>query len=143
MDFQLAQSEDERIAVDHVAKSIDPTAKQSSVATNMISSVNAIKVLRSKIKFLVEIFQKSPEVRQNPDYLRRLNQICSQLEVLESQKNDIEKPIYGDVASLNLLSTATKGYDSIQELVKAYGILSKGKGQGKLFNEGFMSSINK
>ena len=106
----------------------------------MISSVNAIKVLRGKIKFLVEIFQKSPDVRENPDYLRRLNQICSQLELLETQRNEIEKPIYGDVASLNLLSSATKGYDSLQELIKTYGILSKGQRGGKMVPESFLAN---
>lgn len=60
LDFQLAQSEDERIAVDNVAKSVDQNAKRSGISTNLVSYVNAIKVLRSKIKFLVEIFKNSP-----------------------------------------------------------------------------------
>ena len=62
LDYQLAQSEDERIAVDNVAKAIDPTIKVSSVSTNMISTLNAIKILRQKILFLVDIFSKSQEV---------------------------------------------------------------------------------
>ena len=62
IDFLLAQSEDERIAVDNVAKAIDPTAKVSSVSTNLISTLNAIKILRRKILFLVDIFEKSKEV---------------------------------------------------------------------------------
>lgn len=77
LDFQLAQSEDERIAVDNVAKAIDPTAKVSSVSTNLISTLNAIKILRRKILFLVDIFQNSTEVQNNPEYTRRLNQICN------------------------------------------------------------------
>lgn len=63
LNFQLAQSEDERIAVDNVAKAIDPTAKISTLSTNLISSVNAIKLLRRKIKFLVDIFNNSAAVR--------------------------------------------------------------------------------
>ena len=59
LDFQLAQSEDERIAVDNVAKAIDQGAKQSSTSTNLVSIVNAVKLLRRKIKFLVDIFEKS------------------------------------------------------------------------------------
>tara|TARA_B110000305_G_C19220763_1_gene530454 strand:+ start:189 stop:407 length:219 start_codon:yes stop_codon:yes gene_type:complete len=65
IDFLLAQSEDERIAVDNVAKAIDPTAKVSSVSTNLISTLNAIKILRRKILFLVDIFEKSKEVQAN------------------------------------------------------------------------------
>ena len=59
LDFQLAQSEDERIAVDNVAKAIDPNAKQSSTSINLVSIVNAVKLLRRKIKFLVDIFEQS------------------------------------------------------------------------------------
>ena len=73
LEFQLAQSEDERIAVDHVTKAVDPHAKKSSVSTTLGSSVNAIKLLRSKILFLIDIFEKSSQVRQNPAYTRRLN----------------------------------------------------------------------
>lgn len=65
IDFLLAQSEDERIAVDNVAKAIDPTAKVSSVSTNLISTLNAIKILRRKILFLVDMFEKSKEVQGN------------------------------------------------------------------------------
>ena len=55
----MAQSEDERIAVDNVAKAIDPNAKISSVSTNLVAAVNAIKVLRRKVLFLADIFEKS------------------------------------------------------------------------------------
>ena len=46
LDYKLAQSEDERIAVDHVAKSVDPTAIVSNVSNNLTSTLNAIKKLR-------------------------------------------------------------------------------------------------
>ena len=42
VDYKLAQSEDERIAIDSVAKAIDPNAKTSALSSNMVSSVNAI-----------------------------------------------------------------------------------------------------
>ena len=87
----MAQSEDERIAVDNVAKAIDPNAKKSSVSTNMISTVNAIKLLRQKIKFLVAIFENSPQISENPEYTRRLNQIISQLTVLNDQVSQPEQ----------------------------------------------------
>lgn len=83
LDFQLAQSEDERIAVDNVAKAIDPTAKVSSVSTNLVSTLNAIKILRRKILFLIDIFENSKEVQENPEYKRRLNQIFNQIQVLD------------------------------------------------------------
>ena len=61
--------------MDNVAKAIDPTAKVSSVSTNLVSTLNAIKILRRKILFLVDIFENSKEVQSNPEYTRRLNQI--------------------------------------------------------------------
>jgi len=71
----LAQSEDEQIAVDNVAKAIDSDAAKSTVSTNLTAAVNAVKVLRRKILHLIDIFEKSNEVCQNPEYVRRMNQI--------------------------------------------------------------------
>jgi hypothetical protein len=117
LDFELAQSEDERIAVDHVTKALDPHAKNSSVSTNMESSVNALKLLRSKILFLIDIFEKSNEVRNNPSFTRRLNQICSQIQLIDHALNenemDIQEGMYSDIAAMNLISTATKGFEDL------------------------------
>lgn len=77
VDYTLAQSEDERIAIDTVAKAIDPNAKISALSTNMISSVNSIGLLRKKIKFLIAIFRNEKKVSENPAFSRRLNQICN------------------------------------------------------------------
>ena len=56
-----------------MTKAVDPNAKKSSVSTNLDSSVNALKLLRSKILFLIDIFENSEAVRKNPSYCRRLN----------------------------------------------------------------------
>ena len=73
LDFTLATSDSERIAVDHMAKAIDPQAKVSVLSQNMLTSINAVKILRRKIKFLVEIVRNSQEVRENHDFMRKLN----------------------------------------------------------------------
>ena len=83
MDFQLARADDERIVVDELAKQVKKDAKQSSVATNLISNLNAIKILRRKILFLVDVFSKSKEVQARPDFVRRLNQICGEITCLD------------------------------------------------------------
>jgi hypothetical protein len=77
LDFSLATSDSERIAVDHVAKAIDPNVKTSGVSQNMIASLNALKILRRKLKFLIDIVKNSPEVRKNHEFMRKLNQICT------------------------------------------------------------------
>lgn len=99
----MAQSDDERIAVDHVTKAVDQNAKKSTVSTSMSSSVNAIKLLRSKILFLIDIFEKSEAVRSNPHYTRRLNQICCQIDLidhaLQENETQIQESLYSDVAA--------------------------------------------
>jgi hypothetical protein len=69
----LATSDSERIAVDHVAKAIDPNAKTSALSQNMISSLNAVKILRRKINFLMDMVHNSQEVRANHEFMRKLN----------------------------------------------------------------------
>ena len=41
--------------------------------------------------------------------------------------------IYTDVATLNMLATATKGFESLQELIKEYKTVQKQKGPGSSF----------
>lgn len=130
LDFSLAQSEDERIAVDNVAKAVDQDAKKSTTSTNLISLVNAVKLLRSKIKFLVDIFKNSPEVQNNPEFARRLAKIVNQLSLLnesaqETEKN-FESSFYSDVAALNMLATATKGFSALQQLSEEIKVIQRG-----------------
>ena len=45
--------------MDNVAKAVDPSAKSSALSSNLIANANAIKTLRSKIKFLTKMFEQS------------------------------------------------------------------------------------
>ena len=65
LDYTLATSDSERIAVEHVAKAVDLDSKTSALSQNMIASLNALKILRRKIKFLIDIVNNSEEVRRN------------------------------------------------------------------------------
>jgi hypothetical protein len=62
-----------------MAKQVDSSAEKSSVSTNLISNMNALKVLRKKILFLVDVFTKEQKVRENPEYVRRLNAIVAEV----------------------------------------------------------------
>lgn len=42
LEYSLATSDSERIAVDHVSKAIDPKAKTSALSQNLQSTLNAI-----------------------------------------------------------------------------------------------------
>lgn len=88
MDFSLATSDSERIAVDHVAKAVDPNAKTSVLSQNMQASINAVKLLRRKINFLIDLVKNSEEVRKNHEFMRKLNQICSQLPITSRNNFD-------------------------------------------------------
>ena len=95
----------------------------------MVATVNAIKVLRRKVLFLADIFEKSAEVRANPEYTRRLAQIISQIRTLDGtlkqNAGEIQEGLYSDVASMNLLSSATKGFQTLQDMIKKFNKVSK------------------
>jgi len=65
LDYTLASEDSEQIAVDGVAHAIDPDAKVSSLTQSMSASINAVKLLRSKLNFLIRVVKESPEVRAN------------------------------------------------------------------------------
>ena len=73
LEYSLATSDSERISVEHVAKAIDPNARTSALSQNLLSTLNAIKILRKKVKTLIELVKGSEEVRKNHDFMRRLN----------------------------------------------------------------------
>ena len=88
LEFQLAKSEDERIVVDETAKTFDATGEKSAASINLISNMNALKLLRKKILFLVDVFKNSEKVSQNPDYCRRLSQIVEEVSCLDLALNE-------------------------------------------------------
>ena len=67
-----------------MAKQVDSSAEKSSVSTNLISNMNALKVLRKKILFLVDVFTKEQKVRENPEFVRRLNAIVAEVQSLDA-----------------------------------------------------------
>lgn len=110
LDYSLATSDSERIAVDHIAKATDASTTTSLLSTNMVASLNALKLLRRKIRFLVDMVRQGPpEVRANHTFMRRLQQICAQLPIAE--RADFEAHAfsdYADVAAVNMLATVLK-----------------------------------
>jgi len=73
----LASSDAEQIAVDDIYQAVDPNSKLSSVSQNLKAPLNAIKLLRAKLNFLIKAVETSAEVRANHDFMRRLNQIVN------------------------------------------------------------------
>ncbi|CDW77794.1 cop9 signalosome complex [Stylonychia lemnae] len=130
MDFKLAQSDSERIAVDHVAQAVDQNAKTSALSQNMQASVNAVKLLRRKVKFLIDIVKNSEEVRKNHQFMRDLNQICSSLPITTRENYDKNAfSEYSDIAAVNLLASVTKGFELLNGLLENYKIYDGNRGQ--------------
>lgn len=127
LEYTLATSDSERIAVDHVVKALDPTAKSSVLSQNLQSSLNALKLLRQRVKFLIDIAKNSEEVRKDQGFMRKLNQICAQLPI--TSRETYEKYAFGeysDIATVNMLASITKGFELLNELFTDYKI-SHGK----------------
>jgi hypothetical protein len=54
----------------------------------MAAPVNAVKILRSKLAFLIKVVKESPEVRKNQDFMRRLNQIVNSTPIVTAKEFD-------------------------------------------------------
>lgn len=73
MDYSLASSEIEQIAVTHVTKANDPKAKVSEISQNMQNTISAVAILRGRLNHLIKMVEQSSEVRANHEFIRRLN----------------------------------------------------------------------
>lgn len=129
VDYSLATEDSERIAVDNVAKAVDSStvATTSQLSSSMTAPLNALKVLRRKIKFLVDLVRNSPEVRANHNFMRKLQQICAQLPI--ANRADFEEHAfseYADVSAVNLLGTVLKASEQLNSLCDDFKIYSQG-----------------
>jgi hypothetical protein len=59
--------------VNDVAHAVDKDAKVSTLSQNMASALNAVKILRGKLNFLITAVKESPDIRKNHNFMRRLN----------------------------------------------------------------------
>ena len=104
-----------------MAKAVDPNAKTSALAQQMGAPVNAVKILRSKLAFLIKVVKESQELRQNHDMMRRLNQIVTSTPIVTSQEYDSQLfKDFTDATTLNLLASLTQSIDQLQTLVSDF-----------------------
>ena len=74
----------------------------------MSASINAVKLLRAKLNFLITVVKKSPEVRANQNFMRRLNQIVASTPIVAEEQYDNQIfGEYSDSAALNMLANVT------------------------------------
>ena len=77
LEISAAAEASEQIAVGDVHIAVDPNAQNSALQQRMEAPINAVKILRSKLNFLIAAVKNSPEVRSNRNFMRRLNQIAN------------------------------------------------------------------
>ena len=54
----------------------------------MQSSLNAVKILRGRLNFVIKCVEESAEVRANHEFMRRLNQIVNQVPIATKEAFD-------------------------------------------------------
>ena len=58
------------------------------VSKGVKGPLNAVKMMRSKLNFLIKVVESSPEVRANHGFMRRLNQIVTQTPIASKEYYD-------------------------------------------------------
>ena len=129
IEFTLASSDSEQISVNDVAHAVDKDAKVSGMSQQMASALNAVKILRSKLNFLIAVVQQSPEIRKNHAFMRRLNQIVASTPIVAQSEFDNQVfGEYSDAVALNLLATVTKSCGQLQELISDFNVINTASG---------------
>ncbi|XP_041482711.1 COP9 signalosome complex subunit 6-like [Lytechinus variegatus] len=133
--FTLATEEAERIGVDHVARVTNSETMESSVvAEHLIAQHNAVKMLHSRVKLILDYVKavQSGEVPMNHEILRDANSLCHRLPVLHLDKFDTE--FYNqcnDVTLMAYLGAITKGCNTINQFVNKFNVLYDRQGMGR------------
>jgi len=111
----------EKIAIEDIYQALDPEAKMSSVSQNFEAFLNAIKLLREKLNFLIKAVETSKELQANPDFMRRLNQICNQTPIAKKSFYDsMQLANYSETQLLNMMASITKSEVQIQSLIEVF-----------------------
>ncbi|XP_071798663.1 COP9 signalosome complex subunit 6-like [Asterias amurensis] len=133
--YTLATEEAERIGVDHVARvTTNETSENSSVSEQLTAQHNAIKMLHSRVKLILDYVKavQAGEVPRNHEILRDAYSLCHRLPVLSSERFDTD--FYNqcnDVSLMAYLGTITKGCNTINQFVNKFNVLYDRQGMGR------------
>ena len=98
----------------------------------MAAPVNAVKILRSKLAFLIKVVKESPEVRKNQDFMRRLNQIVNSTPIVTSKEFDSQQfNEYADATTINILTSVTQSLEQIQNLIEDFNVINTSSKSGR------------
>jgi hypothetical protein len=120
INYSLATSDSERVAVDHVYKSVDQGSKESIMAQNLTATMNAVKLLRARVQFLIKIVKEKPELREDQDFMRKLKSIVAQVPINRKGEFDhANLTDYSDIATANTMAAMTKGLQLINQMTES------------------------
>lgn len=133
--YTLATEEAERIGVDHVARmASNDTGESSLVAEHLSAQYNAIKMLHTRVKMILEYVKavQNKELPNNHEILRELYSLTHRLPVMQSPKFNAE--FYNqcnDVALITYLGSITKCCNNMNQFVNKFNILHDRQGLGR------------
>ncbi|KAK6092142.1 hypothetical protein MT418_007396 [Batrachochytrium dendrobatidis] len=116
--FKIETSDEELLAIEHVAHETSEEG-QSKLTTHLIGQQNAICMLQSRVKALVQYMQDVEHgvLPKNHTLLRQISSLCNRLPTLQGNDFDNEFNVdYNDVLVMTLLAALTKGSHSLNEL---------------------------
>ena len=134
LQYTLATEEAERIGVDHVARMSSDAGDGSMVAQHLTAQHNAIKMLHSRVKLILEYIKavESGELPKNLEILREAYSLCHRLPVLNTAR--FKDEFYNqcnDVSLMTYLGMLTKECNTINQFVNKFNVLYDRQGMGR------------
>ena len=134
LQYTLATEEAERIGVDHVARMSSESGDGSTVAQHLTAQHNAIKMLHSRVKLILEYIKavESGELPKNLEVLREAYSLCHRLPVLNTAR--FKDEFYNqcnDVSLMTYLGMLTKECNTINQFVNKFNVLYDRQGMGR------------
>ena len=134
LQYTLATEEAERIGVDHVARMSSDSGDGSMVAQHLTAQHNAIKMLHSRVKLILEYIKavESGELPKNLEILREAYSLCHRLPVLNTAR--FKDEFYNqcnDVSLMTYLGMLTKECNTINQFVNKFNVLYDRQGMGR------------
>jgi len=133
--YTLATEEAERIGVDHVARvASNETGESSLVAEHLTAQYNAIKMLHTRVKMVLDYVKavKEKELPLNHEILRELYSLTHRLPVMQTPKFNAEFYTQcNDVALITYLGSITKCSNNMNQFVNKFNILHDRQSLGR------------
>ncbi|ORX87173.1 COP9 signalosome complex subunit 6-like protein [Basidiobolus meristosporus CBS 931.73] len=135
--YKIETGEAERIAVDHVAHTVNESGESNSaLIAHLTNQRNAIKMLHTRVDFLKRYIEdvKSGNIPEDPQILREIASLCNQLPAMNGPEfRDKFMTEYNDVLLISYLATLTKGINSIQGLVEKFNVANSSQSRRRGF----------